>query len=283
MWQRASDFEASSLSPDPDPAQIRAARDSTTGPPSRGIYYHFMVITNPSPHLTFRLVYPRLAVSSLSTNTVYIWDLPTATIIQTLPLDISNDDSSLFDEWQHRPHMVEINTDHVFLCGSKRLRVYSLSSGDIVFELQSSIPSHKTPHSLSIASITQLYKMGDPIVPPMARQGQYSLPPRIESWCLMPGNIYLKPSLVGPAHVRISPSGKDLVVATLLGWIFYIPDFADTKGLEDCTRAIYIPESVVQIEFDGKRIIFCSVSLNSSHSICSMNNPCRYRPTTCSL
>lgn len=234
-----------------------------------------MVITNPSPLFTFRFVYPYLAVASLIPSMVYIWDLPTVSIVQTLPLGMFEDGNLPFHP-RHHAHILEIHSDRVFLCDSHGLRVYSLSSGKIDLDLPRVSSSGQTFYPLLTISLSRPYQVGLGLH--SLAQHKQNPSPHIESLRLVPVDphyisyLSLNTSRFGLTLVRVSPSGKDLVAATLSGMIFYIPDFADSRGLEDRIRVVDIKASVVQIEFDGKRIVVCSVSLNLLKSIRSTND-----------
>lgn len=149
-----------------------------------------------------------------------------------------------------------MSINYVFLCGLGGLRVYSRISGDIIFEL----PCGNQPFHLLKTSLSRAYRLGDQVLVPTA-QGEQITPLHIKSFTLVPADrSYRIPDRF--VQVHISPSGKDIIVAAPYGFIFYIPDFADSRGLEDRIRAVNIAVWATQVEFDGKRIVIRSVSLN---------------------
>jgi len=246
VWQRETDRDAPGLSPNPDAAQFDVWQGSPNLPAARGQYRPFAVLSNPSATRAYRLVYPHLLVALWSVMEVYIWHIPTAALVQILTLTIPWDNP--------RPDIcyVEISDDHVFLCLSAGLVVYSRQTGTAVFE----VPSHN-PSNLVDRALSQALRLGKTLPRPITTS------PELESHPLVPavskeGTVDLLSS--GFTAVHVSPSGRDLVAVSKQGLLFYIPDFADSENLENRVHTITLGSSAVYMAYDGKRIAVCTVT-----------------------
>jgi hypothetical protein len=78
----------------------------------------------------FRFVYPALLVAT--GNSAYVWDIPTATLVQTIPETGLNGGISY----------VELSSRHVFICGEELLRIFSREDGSNVLDISSTRDSY---------------------------------------------------------------------------------------------------------------------------------------------
>lgn len=145
VWRLADDFdgtqERSSTSP-PDAAQERAYSDSvemySSARCNRGHFRPWALLTTPERSRALRFVFPVLAVPSW--NNVYLWDVRTGEMIQTVkgtqhqrPITGPGSQGPL-----GQIHYVELSDRHVFLCGSRSLRIFSRTTGKCVLDIPSS-------------------------------------------------------------------------------------------------------------------------------------------------
>lgn len=119
VWRlESSDWDGeptTSSSYPPDLDQIEAGEDSLEMIdsdylyPQRGVFRPWALFTPPANPRAYRFVYPTLLVGSEAGQEVYLFDAPSATLAQTIPLPWSN-------AGDVRILYVELGERHVFVC-----------------------------------------------------------------------------------------------------------------------------------------------------------------------
>lgn len=250
-WQRVADSPHTTSAPNTDTAQAEAweASPYRSYTSNRGIYQPFAVLSNPNHIHAYRFIYPDLLVVSRVALEAYIWDIPTATLVQTLSLSGGGG-------WLPSPPFityVEISKDHIFVCWTSCITVHSRRTGEKVFQLPD---GPDTPRARCMEACT----VGDIIPRGLTRglveskQFQLATPSRLlEEYCF--------------TAVHVSPSGQALVGVTESGHVFYIPDFINCRNLEDDVKVVKMQSDIIYMAYDGRRIAFCSVSIYFSGTI----------------
>ncbi|KAE9407968.1 hypothetical protein BT96DRAFT_986195 [Gymnopus androsaceus JB14] len=154
VWRLASQFSSETSAPEATPDQIAASQKaseeySSTYP--KGHFKPWAVLKMPRSTRAFRFVYPTLLVGSW--DHAFLWDIPSCKLIQTItPIQQPEDPisalavvlaNSTFDAPPPRLsaldelNYVELDSRHVFICGSNALRVFSRESGRCILDIPS--------------------------------------------------------------------------------------------------------------------------------------------------
>ncbi|KDQ20341.1 hypothetical protein BOTBODRAFT_51651 [Botryobasidium botryosum FD-172 SS1] len=245
VWQRETDYEPATLSPIPDASQLRIWGGYPDQPAARGHYRPFAMLSNPSDICAYRLAYPHLLVASHSAGEAYIWEIPTATLVQTLHLPPSEGATPPTIDY------VDISDTHVFLGLSVGLVVYSRLTGSVVLEISTYKSSILVDRVLS-----QVLRLGKTL------PNSNTAFPTLKSHPLVPASgMTVNRTLIGGfAAVHISPSGRDLVALTHLGLLLYIPAFSEAANLEDRIHTMFLGSRAIYMAYDGKRVVVCTVT-----------------------
>lgn len=110
----------------PNQYQIRNSRhaEERFGAQGPGALHPWAFLATPEVTHAFRLVYPNLLAAS--TNTAYLWDVTTGTLVQTFPsLQMAPTGAEPLGEIR----CVDMNAEHVVLCGENEVRVVSREGG----------------------------------------------------------------------------------------------------------------------------------------------------------
>ncbi|KDQ20335.1 hypothetical protein BOTBODRAFT_394089 [Botryobasidium botryosum FD-172 SS1] len=239
VWRRETDGEASGLSPCPDAAQLNVWDGPSDLSTARGRYRPFAAFRFPSDVRIHNTAcrYPHVIAESLFTQEVYIWHIPTATLIQTLSLTRLGD--SITSD-------IDISDDHIFLCSFDGLVVYSRHTGAVVFEISCEPPPGEVESALS-----QALRLGAPLHAPTT-MNSYSLvlASKYEAYAALS---------TGFAAVRASPSGRDLIAISRHGLVCYVSNFMECVKLEDHMQTLSLnSRAVVSMAHDGHRIAVCT-------------------------
>ncbi|KAG8905735.1 hypothetical protein FRB99_008372 [Tulasnella sp. 403] len=238
--------------------------------PRRGAYFPFALLRLPGEGSAYRFVYPSLLVASGPQSEAYIWDIPTARLIQTITIEpITHPESRIF--------YVELNQDYVFVCWRSEVIAYSRQVGP---NGQAGIPIFSL--SMRESSVSQ-YPAFENMVPAQEEVPELANP--IDPRSSLPfqtiisttesertSNTFFNDT---PRAVHVSPDGRDLVVATHMGWLIYAPDFMQHTTPTDSSETkpprrygefrMFFSNQIKYLAFDGDRILFAT--LNGLHSI----------------
>ncbi|KAH9919936.1 uncharacterized protein B0H18DRAFT_1026275 [Fomitopsis serialis] len=132
VWRLADHVDDSVCVSAPDASQINASRiaERAYGRSGRGCLRPWTVLTTPDVTRFYRVVYPTLLAASQ--NTAYLWDLPSATLVQTIHgLQASHAGMEPLGEICY----VDVNTRHVVLCGENGVRVVGREDNTVVLHL----------------------------------------------------------------------------------------------------------------------------------------------------
>ncbi|TFY58766.1 hypothetical protein EVJ58_g6219 [Rhodofomes roseus] len=133
IWRLADDIDNSSVSASPpDTSQLEAFSVTSRrhGRSGRGRLRPWALLTMPEMTRACRFVYPTFLAASQ--NTAYLWDLPSARLVQTLHgfQAMHNDIEPLGDV-----RYVDVDARHVVLCGQNGIRVISREDSSVVLRL----------------------------------------------------------------------------------------------------------------------------------------------------
>ncbi len=254
VWRREADHIASPLPAyAPSDEQLAAKANSSSRPGSpgpvstaAGVFTPLCTLQTPRTTRATRFVYPTLAVVTGDGRNAYLYDVPNATLIQTI--NVHPADSTINDDVRY----VEISARHVFICTVVGLRIISRESGKVICTIN--------PAEMP--------------VPDMASRTWFWLSePRIEkfhSQRVFVGD-YEMTILAPPCHfcaVHVSPCGKHFVAVTQNGFVLLVPNFeqaikaeGDQAKLEGAGYVLKLKLNtrIVYMAFDGKRIVLATV------------------------
>ena len=148
-----------------------------------------------------RLAYPTLCVGSSNGECVWLWDIRTRELIQTINIDPSR--YATFNMLY-----VDVNETHVFVA-TQTVSVYSRASGNCVFRLEDSqfelFASCVTPpiRVRQPKSVFQTYELQP-----------YHAPTQLNHPLTTPFDVVMA--------VHVSPSGDDFVAITFRGLLIYV-------------------------------------------------------------
>lgn len=213
--------------------------------PHRGELVPMGILRQPGPMRASRLAYPTLCVGSRNGNCLWLWDIRTREIAQTIDLEPCPYDmfSMLY---------VDVNETHVFVA-THTVSVYSRASGKCVFQFKGS-----TLELLASCVVTPTRSFRNyPVFE------DYELPPYRDP---DPINYGYSPLDIVMA-VHVSPSGNDFVVITFRGYVLHITGLKESNLDEDGFSLDDFKISVAQVDhrldnlaYDGDRILVNGVS-----------------------
>jgi len=249
VWRREADHISSPLpSYAPSDEQLSAKANSSARPgfggsvnTATGIFTPFCTLQTPRPTRATRFVYPTLAVVTADGRNAYLYDVPNATLTQTINIHPAG--STITDTVGY----IEVSARHVFICTSVGLRIISRELGKVVC----TINQNKMPLS-DIASL--------PLSCPSETDEGF------HTQCVLSNYTeLLEPPTVFCA-VHISPCGKHFVAVTRTGYVLLVPNFeqairaeGDQAKLEGAGYVLELNVGITYMAFDGKRIVLATV------------------------
>ncbi|EPT00475.1 hypothetical protein FOMPIDRAFT_1163203, partial [Fomitopsis schrenkii] len=233
VWRLADemDDQAESTMP-PDGHQIRQhlhtkARFGASGP---GVLRPWAFMPSPEAAHTFHLVYPTLL--AVSKDTAYLWDITTGTLEQTLPgLQTAEEGTEPLGEIRS----VDVNAEHIVLCGENEVHVIARAGGALVFRM---------PGKTGFAK-TVLW----PDIPPPHQRTRYKDAPlteRLEAGTVVSSAGERPWKQFRAAH--LSACGRDLACLLQDGRLVLIRDF---EGVAEQGRAI--EDAALEVNFTYRR------------------------------
>ncbi|CAE6444050.1 unnamed protein product [Rhizoctonia solani] len=171
--------------------------------PFRGELLPMSLLRQPGELRAYQLVYPTLCVGSHAGDQLWLWDVRTGRLFQTIHIE-----PSPYQQFSMR--YVDINESHVFVA-THTVSVYSRTTSECVFHLKES----------------ELRRLADYVTPPVPTYGSGSA---FQEYALLG---YHDPDInVTPPYildivvaVRASPTGDNCVVVTHWGYILLISGF----------------------------------------------------------
>ncbi|QRV98104.1 F-box protein [Ceratobasidium sp. AG-Ba] len=248
VWRWAQDQEVDLVPQRPEMDQLNvyysAMQKADFQPGSgarRGELIPMGVLRQPADLRATRLVYPTLCVGARAGDRLWLWDIRTRQLTQTITIE-----PSPFEAFGML--YVDVNETHVFVA-THTVSVYSRSTGQCVFQLRDSQLEGLT-HSASYPTLQQ-------------RSHSVFLEYAWESYReLYRSSIVLTiPSDIVMA-VHVSPTGDDFVAITFRGFIFHI------GGLKEATaeHEMSIHEGSSDAPSPGSLGASVSASTSSSRS-----------------
>lgn len=177
--------------------------------PNRGELIPVGMLRHPGKYRALRLAYPTLCVGSLDCQHLWLWDVRTRDLVQTIDL-VETRRSSM--------NYVDVNQTHAFVA-TDFVSVYSRATGRCVFQL-SSMPQLASLFRLrwqapSIAGGLFVDEDSEPFV-------WMDLPP----YRLLGTSTFHDDQPEGSVvAVHVSPSGQDFVAAGYNGHLFHVRNF----------------------------------------------------------
>lgn len=192
-------------------AAMKASGYSADSSLNRGELIPVGTLRHPGMLRAFQLVYPTLCVGSAACDYLWLWDVRTRELVQTI--DIAENHDHMF-----RMNYVDVNETHAFVA-TDFVSVYSRATGQCVFQL-SSMPElvslfrlrwqkSSLPAGLFVDENLQAFFQIE--LPPYRGLGTDT-------------SSYDEPSR-SVAAVHISPNGQDFVATGYDGHIFHVRNF----------------------------------------------------------
>lgn len=253
VWRRESDHISSPLPAYAPSVQQLAAKADAFAPPdpegpvnapdgTHGVFTPFCDLLTPRPTQATRFVYPTLALVTGDGRNVYLYDVPTATLIQTI--NIYPADSTVTDKVRY----IEISARHVFICTAIGLRIISRGTGKGVCTINPAKMPLPDSVSFSLSSSSK----------PSA--GVF------HSKRILGNKMALLAESTSFCAVHVSPCGKHFVAVTVTGYVLFVPNFeeairaeGDQAKLEGAGYVLELNVGIVYMAFDGKRIVLATV------------------------
>jgi hypothetical protein len=210
----------------------------------RGELMPMGILRHPADLRATRLVYPTLCVGSRAGDRLWLWDIRTRRITQTI--NIEPPPYEVFAMLY-----VDVNDTHAFVA-THTVSVYSRTTGQCVFQFRDSELERLTScvdyptREMWSASVFEEY----------ALEG-YHEPFRNDNIISVPSDIIMA--------IHVSPSGDDFVAVTFRGYIFHI------RGLKDAT--VDHETSIQETASDAPSPITPSASASTTSNK-SRNEPC---------
>lgn len=98
-------------------------------PRSKGSFRPWAVLTTPEFNRAFRFVYPTLLVAG--SDKAYLWDVLTCELSKIIP-EIQAEAGG---EPLGAINYVELSAKHVYICGTRQLRVFDRTNGALVYHI----------------------------------------------------------------------------------------------------------------------------------------------------
>jgi len=247
VWRREADHISSPLPAYvPSGEQLSAKADSSIWSvnTAAGIFTPFCTFQTPRPTRATRFVYPTLAVVTADGRNAYLYDVPNATLTQTI--NIHSADSTTTETVRY----VEVSARHVFICTPVGLQIISRESGKVVCTINQNTMPLPDMASLPLSWISEPDEM-------------------FHSQCVVSFAENKMVLLAPPAAfhaVHVSPCGKHFVAVTPTGYVLLVPNFeqairaeGEQAKLEGAGYVLKLDVGITYMAFDGKRIVLATV------------------------
>ena len=253
VWRREADHISAPLPAcAPSDEQLAAKADSSARPgspgavgTSAGVFAPFCTLQTPRPTRATRFVYPTLAVVTGDGRNAYLYDIPSATLTQTI--NIYPAESTVTEDVRY----VEISARHVFICTVVGLRIISRESGKVICTVN---PSEMPLPDM--VSLTWSWLAG-PEIEKFHSQRVFGVGENKMA-------ILTRPNPFCAVHV--SPCGKHFVAVTPTGYVLLVPNFeqaisaeGDHAKLPGAGYVLKLNTGIGYMAFDGKRIVLATV------------------------
>ena len=253
VWRREADHISSPLPAcAPSDEQLATKADSSARPGSpgavgtaAGVFAPFCTLQTPRPTRATRFVYPTLAVVTGDGRNAYLYDVPSATLTQTI--NIHPAESTISEDVRY----VEISARHIFICTIMGLRIISRESGKVIC----TINSNEMP--LPDMVFLTLRRLSGGETKKFHPQRIFGVGTK-ELARLTPPNPF--------CAVHVSPCGKHFVAVTPTGYVLLVPNFeqaisaeGDHAELKGAGYALKLTTEIIYMAFDGKRVVLATV------------------------
>ncbi|TDL20554.1 hypothetical protein BD410DRAFT_366995 [Rickenella mellea] len=218
----------------PHPTQTHASNQEVEyrDPSGQGCFSPWAHICPPTDMCAFRFVYPTLLVGSLVGQAVYLFDIPSATLVQRVLLN----EHRFFTEPDAFLPYLELGQRHIFVCTVHGILIVPRSNPtiNVVAEFPGPEP-HMRIRALSKEALQVTTYSGNAggLVRCIIREPTLRRRVSVDD-------------LHAFAAVHVSPDGKDFAAIDLHGLVFLVKDF-DRVIQGECTFS----DVTVQIQLDG--------------------------------
>lgn len=139
VWRLSAEFDHSQIPSHaaPDSSQRLACVLSDASFPSNHARFEpWCLISTTQPTFAYRFSYPTLVIMSM--DTAYLWDIPSATLVQTIQ-DVTELFANNDQDHDDRATIsyVDVSERHLFICGWQELRVFNRSDGSLALRIRS--------------------------------------------------------------------------------------------------------------------------------------------------
>ncbi|CAE6522141.1 unnamed protein product [Rhizoctonia solani] len=249
VWRWAEDQDVYPLDCSPTESQRHLYKNATIGPghgsSRRGVLVPMGILKHPDLTRASRLVYPTMCVGNRSGDRLFLWDIRTRKLTQTIDIEPS-------PYVRFRMNYVDVNETHVFVA-THTVSVYSRATRQRVFYLDESHLAQITTH---ISSPTPLPSHGSVFT--RRELSGYNTTDRPMISGHRPWDVIMA--------VHVSPDGDSFVAITSQGHIFHMNGLksgATESGNDAVDRPrVYLRISATQVQsclenlaYDGQRIL----------------------------
>ncbi|TDL20555.1 hypothetical protein BD410DRAFT_367015 [Rickenella mellea] len=218
----------------PHPTQLHASSQEVEcrDPSGQGCFspWAHLHVPLPSGFCAYRFVYPTLLVASNVDHSVYLFDIPSATLVQSISLN----EHRFFAEHDAFVTYVELGQRHIFVCTTHGILIVLRSNptiNEVVIFPGNSIPTHSKALQVTYSPLNGGHKPG-------LFRGLIDEPSLSRSNPLNSRQTF--------AALHVSPDGKNFAASTWHGRVFLVKDFERViRG--ECAFS----EVTVQIQLDG--------------------------------
>ncbi|KAI5117611.1 hypothetical protein M0805_001211 [Coniferiporia weirii] len=215
----------------PDETQIHAPKqvvDPSAEFPRRGSFAPWALFIPPYNPRAYRFVYPTLLVGSEEGEELYLFDVPSASLVQTIPIPRESLPPAAFTpEGTVCILYVELGPRHVFVCTMHGVlilpRDWSHEPGarNVCFDFPTVDPNLRVPQLICHYAARIIRTNGPPSNPCM-REYMVTAPRVSEQSTAL---VRLGDNRQQFSAVHVSSSGRDFVAITWLGIAYFVRDF----------------------------------------------------------
>ncbi|KAH7334856.1 hypothetical protein B0J17DRAFT_671830 [Rhizoctonia solani] len=249
VWRWAEDQDVYPLDCSPTEQQHQLYENAMSNPdydsPRRGMLVPMGILKHPDDARASRLVYPTMCVGNRLGDRLFLWDIRTRKLTQTIEIEPS-------PYLRFRMNYVDVNETHVFVA-THTVSVYSRATRQRVFHLDE---SHLAQITTYISAPTPIPSQGS--VFPRRELSGYTTTDRPMISGHRPWDVIMA--------VHVSPDGNSFVAITSQGHIFHMSGLksgATGPGNEIVGRSqVHLRISATQVQsclenlaYDGQRIL----------------------------
>lgn len=262
---------------------------------ARGVYVPYRILRNPVPTRAYRFIFPELLVASQRFCTAHIWNVVTGEITEIYSLvsglmynphpadpdeDEDEDGEELDGDGSRSINYVDFSPNHLFVCFGRKLVVYRRDLEQAKRTRRNEDLNSSLPPPSEWPEAERVLQLPDNTLhnPSRGHISQIRMDSR-ERPIVFYAELY-PATMVSFTAVHVSDDGRDLAAVSFDGLLYYVQDFAhlgtakkesveklealnegqELKGIRPKIWTMRTPSRMMNLVFDGKKIVFTSVS-----------------------